>query len=267
LFSIFWKPYLKNIVEKLKKNDIEFESVWIQERGIGEQKPPTHFEGIKNNQFSLKEFGVDYHIDLTTYYDHGLYTDMAGLRKKLSPEFKGKKVLNLYCYTGAISLFALKQEANEVVSIDLSKPYLEWLEKNLQLNSLLDFNKHSALNMSVQDGLRKLVKENQQFDLILCDPPSASSDGKKITSALQEYENLLPQLIQILNPKGKLVSFLNTHHVSMAKFEGKMKSILKEKGLEKNVKLNTHLGLAEDCPTRKGFPEGSYLKGLIFTKS
>ena len=267
LFSTFWKPYLKTLVEKLKKNGVEFESVWIQERGIGEQKPTTHFEGLKENQFSLTEFGVNYHIDLATYYDHGIYTDMAALRKKLANEFKGKKVLNLYCYTGAISLFALKQEASEVISVDLSKPYLEWLEKNLHLNSDLDSKLHSSLNMSVQDGLRKLSKENHQFDLILCDPPSASSDGKKITSALQEYENLLPQLIQLLNPKGKLVSFLNTHHVSMAKFEGKMKSILKEKGLEKSVKLNTHLGLTEDCPTKKGFPEGSYLKGLLFTKA
>ncbi|MFZ4712109.1 MAG: class I SAM-dependent rRNA methyltransferase [Bacteriovoracaceae bacterium] len=266
-FSTFWRPFTKTIIAQLKKEVPGITSVWLQERGIGEQKPPQIADGERNPLFNIQEFGVNYSLSLTNYYDHGLYTDMASLRKKLGPELKEKKVLNLYCYTGAISLFALKSGASQVVSVDLSKPYLEWLDKNMKLNPDLDATKHVSLNMSVQDALKKLLKENQTFDMIICDPPSASSDGKKITSALQEYENLLPMLVSLLNKKGKLVPFLNTHQVTLAKFEGRMKAILKDKGLEGVLKMNSHIGLGEDCPTKKGFPEGSYLKGLIYTKA
>ncbi len=266
-FTSFWHKHTKTLVALLKKYHSGINAVWLQERGIGVQKPASLIEGNKEETFTLKEFDANYKIVLGKAYDHGLYTDMASLRHKLGAEFfTEKNILNLYSYTGAFSVFALKAKAKNVVSVDLSKQYLDWLGENIALNSDLDASLHQSMNMSVQDAFKKLSKTEQRFDVIVCDPPSASSDGKKTTSSLQEYENLIEPLYQLLNRQGKLVLFLNTHHVAMSKFEAKIKAILKDKQLDKSLKFNSHLSLGEDCPTKKGFPEGSYLKGLLFTK-
>jgi 23S rRNA (cytosine1962-C5)-methyltransferase len=102
------------------------------------------------------------------------------------------------------------------------------------------------------------------FDLIVCDPPSSSSDGEKRTSAIKTYKDLLEKMDKVLSPGGKIVAFLNTHQVTQDKFDRVLKDYLSE--LKLNYKMSTRLQLGQDCPTLKGFPEGSYLKGIILEK-
>lgn len=269
-FAFYWQKYSKDIVKILQDSMQEYykekfipENIWIQMRA-GKQEAPTCFnKGQSFSEFTLKEFGLNYKIKLGDTYDHGLYTDMAAIRQQTTSFIGGAKTfLNLYSYTGAYSLFALSLGVAEVHSVDLSKKYLNWLEENLELNSL-EGNHHSHLG-SVKEKLNAFSKEGLKFDAILSDPPSSSSDGKKKTNAINSYKRELPLMCELLNKGGHLIVFLNTHQVSPRKFQQKILDILKEKKLK--LKVIKTLRLSQDCPTHKGFPEGDYLKGIVLQK-
>lgn len=269
-YTAFWNKY-KSIIQIAVQEvfpEIKDDQFWFQLRGETRelQKLPVNAgDSGRRDEFHLSEFGNQYLIRLGSSYDHGLYTDMSSVRYHLQKLITNtSRVLNLYCYTGAYSLWALKLGAEQVTSVDLSPKYIEWLQQNLGLNPELDTTKHDALTMSVDEALKKLDGERKTFDLIICDPPSSSSDGDKRTSALKAYRELLRDMDKVLSPKGKLVIFLNTHQTTAHKFERVIQDYLKE--LQLNYKTGQKLGLDQDCPTLRGFPEGSYLKGLVLEK-
>lgn len=264
--STFWAKYTDYIIKFLKSNIKEKNLIfWLQERKNNKKGSLKIIEpeGAKN-VFDLNEYGVNYKIKLHETFDPGIYTDMTAVRKSLSEIFKkSKNVLNLYSYTGAYSLYALKNGADQVTSVDLSKPYLNWLDENLSLNEDIDPSKHQSLCMSVQDALKQFNKyDSALFDLIICDPPSSSNDGKNVTQAFKEYDHLVKQLVFLTRPGGHLILFLNTHSVSRQKFETKIKELIGKKAKIIPQKIS----LTEDCPTIKGYPEGDYLKGVLIQK-
>ncbi|HXH74783.1 MAG TPA: class I SAM-dependent methyltransferase [Bacteriovoracaceae bacterium] len=269
-YTSFWQRYKSIIQTTLQEvfTEIKDENVWIQMRGETRelQKLPVNAADVtRRDEFHLQEFGVQYLIRLGSSYDHGLYTDMSSIRFNLKNLLKPDiKVLNLYSYTGAFSLWAMKNGAAETVSVDLSPKYIEWLQQNIGLNPELDPTKHEALIQSSDEAMALLKSQGRVFDLIICDPPSSSSDGEKRTSAIKSYKELLRKMDALLGPQGRMIIFLNTHQVTPGKFEKAIQEYLTE--LKLNYKLGTRLGLAQDCPTLKGFPEGSYLKGIVLEK-
>ena len=218
--------------------------------------PNTTFRRI-----DVKEYGVNYKVYLGKHYDTGIYTDMAAIRERLKGQFnRSKSLLNLYSYTGAFSLFGLKQGMEKVVSVDLSENYIQWLEENIALNEDIDASKHTSMPISTKEALKELKAKDEKFDFIISDPPSSSSDGNRVTNALGDYEETLPKMFELLNEHGQILAFLNTHKVSMDKFKNKLKNIIHRNKLPLYLAHNVYLG--DDCPYRKGFPEGSYLKGI-----
>ncbi len=269
-YTTFWNRYKQIILTTLQEvfPEITDENCWFQTRGETRelQKLPVNFsDPERRDEFHLAEFGLQYLIRLGSSYDIGLYTDMSAVRNALKKNIvPGNKVLNLFCYTGAFSLWAMKLGASQVTSVDLSPKYIEWLQQNLGLNPDLNSSAHEALTMSAEEALTQLHKEEKTFDVIICDPPSSSSDGDKRTSAIKNYKDLIRKMNAVLNPGGKLVIFLNTHQVTSQKFDKAIQDYMNE--LKVNYKLVTRLALGEDCPTLKGFPEGAYLKGLVLEK-
>lgn len=269
-YTSFWNRY-KSIIQTTLQEvfpEITDDNVWFQLRGETKELqklPQNAVDQTRRDEFHLSEFGLQYLIRLGSSYDHGLYTDMSSIRHTLSKLVtQDSKVLNLYSYTGAFSLWAMKLGASEVVSIDLSPKYIEWLQQNLALNHDLNHTQHEAMVKSVDEALNEFKAQGRKFNLIICDPPSSSSDGEKRTSAIKAYRELLQKMDAILDPGGKLIMFLNTHQVSQEKFDRILKDYLTE--LKLNYKLSTRLHLGQDCPTLKGFPEGSYLKGIVLEK-
>jgi 23S rRNA (cytosine1962-C5)-methyltransferase len=269
-YTSFWNRY-KSIIQTTIQEvypEIKDENIWFQLRGETKELqklPQNSVDSSRRDEFHLSEFGIQYLIRLGSSYDHGLYTDMSSIRHTLSKIIqKDSSLLNLFSYTGAFSLWAMKLGATNVVSVDLSPKYIEWLQQNLALNPELNHTGHQAITSSVDDALTELRKTDKTFDVIICDPPSSSSDGEKRTSAIKAYSELLGKMDSLLNPGGKLVLFLNTHQVTQDKFDRVMKEYLSE--LKLNYKLYCRLHLGQDCPTLKGFPEGSYLKGIVLEK-
>jgi 23S rRNA (cytosine1962-C5)-methyltransferase len=266
-FASFWFPLqftvTKHVQRLLEKHltDKEYKVI-LQERFPGGKEDIKKIsKKISDNlDCHITEFGIKYEVKPFDGNDPGIYTDAASVRKKMKPYFEeAKNVLNLYSYTGAFSLQGLKHE-REVTSVDLSSKYMSWLEKNIRLNEFK--TKHTSMVMSSEQALKKLLKSEKKFDLIICDPPSSSTDGKKITQALKKYEDLVPLILNNLENKGHAALFLNTHSVSKKKFQEKILELIKGK-----AKIVNEFKLGEDCPTLKGFPEGNYLKVLIIKKS
>src|SRR5690606_16245854 len=147
-YTAFWNRYKSIIVTTIQEvfPEIKDENVWIQLRGETKelQKLPQNFvDQNRRDEFHLSEFGIQYLIRLGSSYDHGLYTDMSSIRHTLTKIVKpGSSLLNLYSYTGAFSLWAMKLGATDVVSVDLSPKYIEWLQQNLGLNPELDPTQH-----------------------------------------------------------------------------------------------------------------------------
>lgn len=264
-YSLFWQNHEKQLVNYLKaKFSVPKRQIWVQSRSNSKKPALCQDKGHDTAVFKLKEYGVTYQVNLGEHYDHGIYTDMAAIRKRLIPTLENAKtLLNLYSYTGAFSLFALKMGFESVTSVDLSKKYIDWLESNLALN---DFpGSHKSMVKSVDKALVQLVNEKQKFDCLICDPPTSSSDGSKRTNSLNAYKEMLQSFSQLVNRHGHAVLFLNTHSVSLQKFRAKIQQTIKEHKLP--FKEVTTVKMNEDCQTYKGFPEGNYLKGLVLKRT
>lgn len=258
-YSSFWKRMQKTLVPLIRQLLEGRELKWVlwQDRDHIRENNLKPLWGKVPDDILLTEYGVNYKVAFNQGYDIGLYSDMSSLRKKYRASFQGKKVLNLYSYTGAWSLFALKQGAESVTSVDLSRPYLDWLLENLKLNN---FTAHHDLCMDTYSALKLLLKQEQSFDIIVCDPPSFSSDGEKATPAMSAYKTILPLCEELLSPKGRMLCFLNTHRITREKYRQKVQSY------QHNLKIIGENGLGDDCPTLEGFPEGDYLKCLELEK-
>lgn len=272
--AFFWNSLRTQLCKGLQKSLSEFFpkenfTVWFQQRGDPRNERASAIDirtgaTLKvRGDLVLKEFDIKYNLFLNEYYDIGIYTDMASIRNIIRPELnQTHSLLNLYAYTGAFSLFALKNGVDEVYSVDLSSAYMKKLEENIDTNADLRKEKHVGLTMAVDDAITKLEKEKHYFDFIICDPPSSSSDGEKTSSALKKYESLLPKLCSLLSGKGQMILFLNTQSVLTKKFQTKIQEILQTQNLDKQFKIVKMLALGEDCPVLKGHHEGNYLKGI-----
>lgn len=269
-YAYYWNKFEKKLVTFLKSilKD-QFKEIISQQRNKNKKNERSVLykaEGVEP-KFISNEFGINYEINTKDFYDLGIYTDMSSIRKSLQKEISGSKsFLNLYSYTGAYSLYALANGVKDVHSVDLSKKYLDWLDRNLELNPQLDANLHTRVESNVQNALENYLAEQKTFDFILCDPPTFSSDGKGQSKAIKSYESLIPILDKLLCKNGHVAIFLNTHQTTRSQFEKKIANILHNNKLTSKWKTVRSLKLGEDTLTKKGFPEGDYLKGILFKK-
>lgn len=133
----------------------------------------------RNNEsefFIIEESGLKFKINLTDYLDTGLFLDHRITRAMVKEESKGKNVLNLFCYTGSFSVYAAAGGALSIVSVDLSKTYLQWAEENLKLNHLFDPQKQQFIHADATRWLDEL--KPGFFDLVILDPPTFSNSKR-----------------------------------------------------------------------------------------
>ncbi|HEY4966645.1 MAG TPA: class I SAM-dependent methyltransferase, partial [Puia sp.] len=124
----------------------------------------------------VREQGLKFKINLTDYLDTGLFLDHRITRALVRNASAGKRVLNLFCYTGSFSVYAAAGGALEVVSVDLSKTYLKWANENMELNGFFDPDRHSYLHEDVKQYLQTLA--GGYFDLVVMDPPTFSNSKR-----------------------------------------------------------------------------------------
>jgi 23S rRNA (cytosine1962-C5)-methyltransferase len=154
--------------------------------------------------FTVYEGGLQFKVNLSDYLDTGLFLDHRLTREMVRQEAKDKRVLNLFCYTGSFSVYAAAGGAASVVSVDLSKTYLQWAEDNFGLNNLIDKEKHQFVHADVMQYLDELKLNS--FDLIVLDPPTFSN-SKRMEDFLdiqRDHVDLLNKCLLIMKPGGTM---------------------------------------------------------------
>jgi 23S rRNA (guanine2445-N2)-methyltransferase / 23S rRNA (guanine2069-N7)-methyltransferase len=146
-------------------------------------------------------------VNLTDYLDTGLFLDHRPIRQWLGEQSEGKRMLNLFCYTGAATVHAAVGGASSTTSVDISKTYLDWLRRNLDLNQC-NSPRHRLVHA---DCLEWLGQEQGRYDLIFLDPPSFSN-SKRMDSTLdiqRDHLALIRATARLLSPTGQLVFSTN----------------------------------------------------------
>lgn len=154
--------------------------------------------------FEVQEAGLKFKVNLSDYLDTGLFLDHRITRGMVRQESVGKRVLNLFCYTGSFSVYAAAGGAASVTSVDLSKTYLKWAEENLQLNQLYDAAKHKFLHEDCKQYLHTLAADS--FDLVIMDPPTFSNSKrmKDFLDIQRDHAEMINQVLAALSPGGIL---------------------------------------------------------------
>jgi 23S rRNA (cytosine1962-C5)-methyltransferase len=161
--------------------------------------------GAPGEDFVVEECGHRFLVNLDAYLDTGLFLDHRATRAMVAAEAKGKRFLNLFCYTGSFTVYAAKAGAVSSLSVDLSNTYLDWARRNFVLNGL-DLARHQLLRADVLRWLPEAAREGRRFDLIVLDPP-AFSTSKAMTGVLdiqRDHPMLLHQCARLLTPDGIL---------------------------------------------------------------
>ncbi len=158
----------------------------------------------KQSEFIVEENKLKFIVNLSDYLDTGLFLDHRATREKVRAEAKDKKVLNLFAYTGSFSVYTAAGEANEIVTVDLSKTYLGWAQRNMKLNEFIDPSKYKFIHADVLQYLHT-IPENY-FDLVILDPPTFSNSKRMedILDIQKDHVKLINDCLRILKPKGKI---------------------------------------------------------------
>jgi len=172
--------------------------------------------GEKGERIVVEEQGLRFLVNLDDYLDTGLFLDHRLTRARVRAEAKGKRFLNLFCYTGSFTVYAAAGGARETVSVDLSNTYLDWARDNLALNDL-EGPRHHLVRSDVTRWLRQVRGET--FDLVVLDPPSFSA-SKKMASTFdvqRDHVELLEDTAALLSPEGVLYFSTNFTGFELAK--------------------------------------------------
>jgi 23S rRNA (guanine2445-N2)-methyltransferase / 23S rRNA (guanine2069-N7)-methyltransferase len=181
-----------------------FAKVYYKERR--RQKGDSQYQRLNEESSEsvvVSEGRARFEVNLSDYLDTGLFLDHRPVRQLVGQLSTGKSLLNLFCYTASATVQAALAGTKSSLSIDMSNTYLDWAQRNFELNSLSP-SKHQLLRA---DCLKWLEEDSQTFDVIFLDPPTFSN-SKKMESVLdvqRDHPELIRQAMAKLNPEGTLV--------------------------------------------------------------
>jgi 23S rRNA (cytosine1962-C5)-methyltransferase len=202
-----WLSGSLEIVSKITGIDKEHIFIKTRERQKGE-KQYTKVNQQKT-ELIVNENGMSFIVNLSDYLDTGLFLDHRITRKMIKEMATGKRVLNLFSYTGSFSVYAASGGAQKVTTVDLSKTYIHWAKRNMLYNKLFDAEKHEFIQEDVLQYLDKI--EPDSCDIIILDPPTFSN-SKKMEDVLdiqRDHVKLINRCLQILSENGVLLFSTN----------------------------------------------------------
>lgn len=232
------------------------------EAGVPEE-PQALFGSPPTGRFAVSEPGGRFWIQLLGARHPGLFLDHAPLRQWLRARARGWRVLNTFSYTGSLSVSAGLGHADQVTTLDLAKPAIQWAENNWRLNDL-SADRGRFIAGDVFEWMPRLRKEGLLFDCVILDPPSFSRGKKGSFSTSKDLAKLHSIAMDLLAPGGFLVTSINSAQVPHARYLSDIQSAAAERKLRFSV--HHSIDLPETFPTRLSSPQDRYLKGWILRR-
>lgn len=234
------------------------------ERGIaareglraGELEP---IGSVPDGPVEILEHGVRYRVDLRAGPKTGFYLDQRDNRTAVAPYCRGRRVLDLFCFTGAFSLNAVKHgEAAESIGFDRSVPTIDRAREHAAINGV----DHARFEVGdVMEVLDRLRVEGQVFGAVICDPPKYARQAKDVEHALKGYLRLNRAALDVLAPDGILVSCSCSGLVGRELFLDLLGQVAEQSG--RDIQILEQRGQAPDHPVSASCLETEYLKCLI----
>ena len=203
------------------------------------------------------ENGLKFHVDWLKGQKTGFFVDQRENRSLLESYSKDKKVLNMFCYTGGFSFYAMRGGANLVHSVDSSAKAIELTKRNVELNFPND-TRHEAF---CEDAFKYLDKAGGDYDLVILDPPAFAKHRAALRNALKGYTRLNVKAFEKMKSGGILFTFSCSQVVTKDNFRNAVFTAAAMAG--RKVRILHQLHQPADHPINIYHPEGEYLKGLV----
>ena len=211
-----YELWLDRSVEIIKQVlGVSEDQLYLKERKRKESRADQYQKKADEKEFfEVSEGGLKFYVNLNDYRDTGLFIDHRITRDMVRKESFGKKVLDLFCYTGSFSVYAASGGAIEVTSVDLSNTYLAWAERNMELNGFLG-DQYFFERADVLQYLDEIPPAS--FDLIILDPPtfSNSKSMKEVFDIQEMHVDLINDCLSKLTPNGVLYFSTNARRFIM----------------------------------------------------
>lgn len=211
--------------------------------------------GDENN--TTLENGLHFHVDWLKGQKTGFFIDQRENRALVEKYAQGRSVLNMFCYTGGFSVYAMRGGAQLVHSVDSSAKAIELTKKNIELN-FPDDPRHEAF---CEDAFKYLDENDKKYDLIILDPPAFAKHRGALHNALKGYTRLNAKGFEKIKKGGLLFTFSCSQVVSKEHFRSAVFAAAAQCG--RNVRILHQLHQPADHPINLFHPEGEYLKGLV----
>ena len=203
------------------------------------------------------ENGLHFNVDWLRGQKTGFFVDQRDNRQLLEQYSYGKQVLNMFCYTGGFSVYAMRGGARLVHSVDSSAKAVELTDKNIELNFAGD-SRHASF---AEDAFKFLAANEHTYDLVVLDPPAFAKHRDALRNALRGYQRLNARGIAQIKSGGILFTFSCSQVVTKEQFRLAVFSAAAETG--RKVRILHQLSQPADHPVNIYHPEGEYLKGLV----
>ena len=210
-----------------------------------------------NGDFWAKENGLDFRIDWLRGQKTGFFIDQRDNRSLLEHYAQDKEVLNMFCYTGGFSVYALRGGAKLVHSVDVSQKAIDLVRSNVAHN----FGENAPHEAFAEEAFEFMAKNQNKYDLIILDPPAFAKHRDAVKNALRGYQRLNAKGIQAIRPGGILFTFSCSQAIDKDMFRLAVFSAAAQVG--RKVRILHQLHQPADHPINIYHPEGEYLKGLV----
>ena len=246
---------LEDVVEEIK-TQCKPDCIWIKERFKRERENQNNHGWMAHGQLTdthieVLERGIKYVVEPTLSFNSGLFIDARPAREQIRMMSKGEDVLNLFAYTGSLGVAALKGGAENLLHVDSQIGMCARVRANHEANNVT-FDERMFLASDAYRFLKKARKSQRKWSLIVLDPPpQVSPKGTFRKGRGQDFKTLIPLCLQVLQPNGMLVTFLNRRDVKTETHLNQIKAAAGNLELKHCWTLTSGEDFPEDSPEKK----------------
>lgn len=252
--------YISNAIQKVFGNGLK--SIYLKSeatlpKDFSDYQGDGYIFGSAEVPVMALEYGNKFNINWITGQKTGFFIDQRESRQLLAKYAKGKKVLNTFCYSGGFSIFALNAGAQLVHSLDSSQKAIELTDENIKLGGF-ESTKHKSIVADTMDYIKDLQED---YDIIILDPPAFAKHRKAKHNAIQGYKRLNAHAMRQIKSGGIIFTFSCSQVIDKVLFNNTI--ISAAIAAERKVRILEQLHQPADHPINATHPEGEYLKGLV----